>query len=280
VALSSEFQVEYGELLTGDGTPYDITSITGLRDLPDMRTQDTPRVGRHGDSSGDDLASGKVVTVEYELVGSSEEIHAALLALEAATAPAGLKSWRIRLPGASDRFMRAKPRRRSIPLDVRHVLGVASCVVQWYAPDPRLYAAAEAELSTGPGGAGTGGITPPLTPPVVPGGSTVGGRITVVNDGNVPAPLRLRVTGPVPGFDLQHLGLGRTIRYRQAVAAGDWVEFDSDARTVLLNGTASRRTFMSGAWFDAEPGLNELLFLPTGAAAGSLFTARFRSAWL
>jgi hypothetical protein len=265
----------------GAGQTWRLSALTGIDELPNQRTQDLPRAHDDGDYPGEDFSAARVVQATLLCRGPQQ---ADLTAIRHASRPTQFADQALVIagyPGYPDLRIVGRWRNRAIPADQGLQSGaLARAVLQFYAPDPRLYAAVESVLTTGPGASTSGGLAPPLTPPLTPSGSATGGQLQATNVGNTTTRPLLRVNGPVPGFDLLQLTTGRALRYRQAIAAGDFVVIDTDARSVLLNGVASRRSALSGAWWDLPPGTSDIRYLPTGLAEGSSFELRWRSAWL
>jgi hypothetical protein len=86
MTISQDWQAELNGLLIGSGTAYDIVSITGLDDLPDVRVNDSARPSDHGLFAGNDYAGGRTVEMELDITGQ-------------VTASA------IRLPGTSGNYL-------------------------------------------------------------------------------------------------------------------------------------------------------------------------------
>ena len=63
---------------------------------------------------------------------------------------------------------------------------------------------------------------------------------------------------------------------------GEFLVIDTDARSVLLQGTASRRsTMLPGSdWFALKPGATPVLFRARDYAPAARLTAEWRDAWL
>lgn len=147
--------------------------------------------------------------------------------------------------------------------------------VQLRAPDPRKY-------SLGPSTSGTflpsmsGGRTYPLTYPRVYGVVGSGGIAAFENSGTYDSPGKIRIYGPITNPSIEHLELGVTMSFNVVIDQGDFLEIDLDARTILLNGSISRRSAMSNQsrWFTFQPATNTLRFngsqhiLPRGPLAG------------
>jgi hypothetical protein len=261
----------------GAGEPLRITDLSGLDDLPAIHTFDSERPGVDGLDFGVDLRGGRII--EVNLVGKPTDPTGTLQALRSALVDGDSTLVVTGLPGLPDLQLAGRIRRRKINTDRDMANRVIRCAFDFECADPRLYDAVETVLTTGPGTASGTGLTPPLTPPLTPGGSAVGGNVTAVNNGIRTTLPRVRVDGPVTAFSLLNATTSRKLTYLQALAAGEYVDIDFDARTVLLNGTANRRAYTFGAWWDLPPGSSSVFYLPADAAVGSLMTLRFRSAY-
>jgi hypothetical protein len=264
-------------LLVGAGQELRIAEIRGLEDLPQYRTFDSPRTNADGMDFGTDLQSGRII--EVDCVGRPSDSATTLNDLRAALINQ-MGSLRVDgMPGLPSLLLAGRVRRRRLPTNRELASGVIRPSFDFECPDPRLFAAVETVLVASPGSAVGVGITPPLTPPLTTGGSAVGGHVQAVNEGIADTHPTFRVAGPVTAFSLLNSTTGRKLTYLQALAAGEWVDIDMDARTVLLNGTASRRAYMAGSWWSLPPGTSDVFYLPADAAVGSLMTLRFRSAY-
>ncbi len=88
------------------------------------------------------------------------------------------------------------------------------------------------------------------------------------------------INGPVVDPFLENTATGEIVRLTGTLDAGDYLVVDSDARTVLLNGTASRYSWVSpgSTWWQLEPGANSVRY---GATSGSgTGTLTSRSVWI
>jgi phage-related protein len=78
---------------------------------------------------------------------------------------------------------------------------------------------------------------------------------------------------------ITHQELGLTLAFNITIAAGDYLLVDSNARTVLLNGTASRySTLVQPNWFDLSP-LTSNTIRFNGASGAGTMTFSYRNAW-
>lgn len=150
--------------------------------------------------------------------------------------------------------------------------------MQVTAPDPRKYGPA-LEVSTSMGGS-SGGVAFPLTFPLDFGVST-GGAVALPNDGTVKSWPLLRITGPVINPRILNPATGDSLRLAMTINAGEYVDIDTAARTVLLQGSASRRalTASTGEWLPVAPGGASFSFGADSYSAAAVLTVSARSAW-
>lgn len=146
------------------------------------------------------------------------------------------------------------------------------------APDPLKYGAIEKVASTNLPSS-TGGLTVPFTVPLSVDSVTVSGSATVENNGNLPSPPRVIVYGPVTDARLTNIATGETLFVNLTIEEGEYVDLDFATHTAYLNGTASRRGYISGTWFTLQPGVTEIAFnSPTYSATASAQIV-WRDAW-
>lgn len=161
---------------------------------------------------------------------------------------------------------------------------LASYSVMVTAPDPRRYAT-ELQSGTTMLPSSSGGLTLPYTLPYTISAVVVAGQIDALNSGSFETRPLLKIDGPVSQPQILALmpdGSVRVLAYSQDLATGEQLVIDTDTHSVILNGQASRRRFMSaiGPWPVIPPGetvsfqFRGATYNPTG-----MLTAQWRSAW-
>lgn len=121
-------------------------------------------------------------------------------------------------------------------------------------------------------------------PLVFPAGG--GGAVTVDNAGNMPADWVARVFGPCDDPIITNQTTGETVGFNGlTIAAGDYVEIDSTAHTVYVNGLAAASRYhllelSTLSWFRIQPGANSIGFSATSPGAVSKAEITFRSCYL
>jgi hypothetical protein len=121
-----------------------------------------------------------------------------------------------------------------------------------FCPDPLRYGSART-VSTGLPTSG-GGLAYPLTYPLDYGSLGNTGQLVLSNAGTADAPILFSVRGSLPqGFELSAAG-GR-LTYPVEVPAGQVIDIDTAAGTVLVESTASRRANLTSAdWLTVPAG--------------------------
>ena len=130
----------------------------------------------------------------------------------------------------------------------------------------------------------SGGRTYPATYPITYTGVTASGVITLNNAGNENAPVWFRVDGPIPagGWSITHRGKNRTLVFSNslALASGEFLTIDMDAREVLAQGQSPRSGWITNrGWFDLDPGQNDIAFSSAVYSSTALLTAQMMPAW-
>jgi len=276
--ITAPWQIELQGLLMGATTDYVVRAFDPWA-MPVVRSNDLPRAGQHGVLSGDDRLGERPVSATI-LIRPSTDIaeQAARRTLAGAWQPR-LSTATIGLWWMEDNGQKyvlfGKPRgsgsalQPTLPTEARFL-----------ATDPRIYAAAQTVLSTGLPTL-SGGLSFPASAPFVFGTAGAGGSLAASHNGTIETPWVATFTGPLVAPAIEHSGQARTLSLSGAsLAAGETLVIDSAARTVLLNGTASRYSWLAAtsSWFTLEPGSNALRF--TAASGSGTCQIAYRDAWL
>lgn len=273
--------VLFGGECTGLGV--DLIQVDGL-DMPELRTGDLVRPRDHGMLPGDDFLSGRTITVDLAVVGSSAtDLEAKLASLASMSYPLGSDEVELplvfQLPGQVKRRANARLRRRNYAYDINILAGhMQHVTLQFFATDPRIYDDVLQSLNILLPVA-TGGLSWPVSWPVAWSSSTSGGA-TFNNAGTFETRPIITFSGPLTSPNVQNVTTGKQWSSIFDLQSGDQLVVDFAQRTVLLNGTASRYSSVTAAsdWWTLVPGNNVITI---GAAAGSgSATIVARSAWI
>jgi hypothetical protein len=275
-------RVQWGDLTFGPGSPYAVTAIEGLDDLPDIRAEDVDRPGEHGDFTGPDFTGARVIPMKLGIhADSPNALRELSLALRNATQPQ-------RQPEPlqfldQDVLVWAKVRKRSIPYDAEYLWTIGDAVLEFYCADPYLYGLTERSAST-TAYSPAAGRSYPLNYPG--GGRTYGsagtsGRLTAVNAGASPAYPVLRLDGPVANPSVEQVG-GGALTVDATLQAGEYLLIDTRSRAVLFMGSSPRRSWVraGSSWPLLLPGSTEIAYrgsaLSGSPGQASLLTVTWR----
>jgi len=273
-------QVQWGDLVFGPGTPYGVTAIEGLDDLPDIREEDMGRPGQHGDYTGPDWTGPRTVQMKLGMVADSPDgLRALSIALRAATQPQ-------QQPAAlqfldQDILVWAKVRKRSIPYDAEYLWRIGDAALEFYCADPYLYGLTEQSAST-TAYSPAAGRTYPLVHPRSYGSAGASGRLTATNAGASPAYPVLRLDGPVANPSIEQTNTGSILVIDATLQAGEYLTIDTRSRAVLLMGSTPRRDWVraGSVWPLLLPGPNEIAYRGDALAGStdqpSLLTVTWR----
>ncbi|MBL1107347.1 phage tail family protein [Streptomyces sp. 5-8] len=272
--------VQWQGLTFGPGTPYAVTALDGLDDLPDIRSQDVERPGQHGDYSGPDWTGPRTITMKLGMhTDSPDALRDLSLALRAATQPQAQPAPLQFLD--QDMLVWGKVRKRSIPYDAEYLWSIGDAAIEWYCADPYVYGLDEKSAST-TAYSPSAGRTYPLTYPRSYGSAGTSGRLTAVNDGASAAFPVLRLDGPVAQPSVEQVTTGSILTLDATLQAGEYLLIDTRSRAVLLMGSSPRRTWVRAGsmWPLLQPGINELAYrgsaLPGAPGQTSLLTVTWR----
>ena len=284
--ITEDWQMEFRETLLGSGTSFDIVSVEGLLDLPDLQTSDRLRLRRHGLYPGDDFVATRAVTVAFEVDAPEvADLNTTMSTLLELTRP-GLEEspLSLQIPGVAGgglRRVNVRPRRRVVPVNLDFFYGLPIVTIQFVATDPRIYDGTPWLVLTAlPSGGG--GLLFPATPPLTFVASSDTGDVNAENDGTFPVSPIIRIDGPITDPTIENLEAGKTIELSIVVASGDYLLIDTEARSVMLNGTASRYSELTATseWWALEPGSNTIRFRSSTNTEDAVLSLSYRSAWL
>lgn len=274
------YQFERSGILFGAFTGMEHMSTAGLG-MPDVRRSDVVRPRDHGMIPGTNFLPGRTVDINLQVIGTSAaDLDAKLAQVASAGADVGLTEAPLvfLLPGESKRRINCRMTKRAVLVDGDYTFGKALVYLEFFATDPRLYDnVLTSQALTLP--SSSGGLAWPLGWPLG-WGTVVSGLVNVTNSGTFPTRPVVTFIGPLTSPSIQNVTTGLTWASNFDLQSGDQLVVDFDARTVLLNGTASRYSTVlaTSTWWELLAGVNQLRL---GASAGTgTATVVFRSAWI
>ena len=269
--LTADWEVEYSGLLLGGDTSYAWVG-DNVGSLPAVRTSRQMRLRQDGAHAGDSFLGVRTIQLIFEVYESTEAaFDTTIQALTEAFSPAGMKPLYLQKPGfALGRkvYINAEPVRMEIPGNLEHYHRIPTVTIELECADPLYYDDQTSSVVGLQLGQGVGGLSWPLTWPLN-WGTYQSGSIQAVNNGSRITYPTVTFTGPLVSPKLTNQTTGLHIEFDITLTASQTLVVDTGiARTVLLNGTASRYNTMTSdsTWFGLSPGGDYLRF---SAASGS-----------
>ena len=279
----ADYALSIGGLTLGPGTDYIVHRVDGFG-APIDRISDTPRPRRHGELAGSDYLDGRTVTIEITVRGDTPaetvaNLDALLAVWQPITDAGTVTALSYKFPGQAERQLYGRPRRLAADTD-RIIGNRISATLEYRAGDPLQYAATATTGAIGLSGT-AGGRTYSRTYPLTYGTST-STSLYVTNAGTFSTAPTFRITGPATNPKVENRATGESLAFAIVLTAGQTLDVDTDARTVILDGTASRySTLVTGStFFDLNPGTTELRFVADVYNATATLAVSFRSAWI
>ncbi|MGI5247766.1 hypothetical protein [Dactylosporangium sp. CA-139066] len=273
--------VQIGDIVCNSGVPDDAGVMWLCEEVegwgsPGSTLEVAQRSGDHGGWDGDAYLRPRVMTVKGLMSAPTAAAARDAMSRLYRAVPLGLSPLTVTEAGLARTCM---VRRQDDVL----ANAISTCDVEWSAQvvarDPRKYTA-EVSASTGLP-LTSGGLTWPVTWPMTWDATVASGRLSVTNAGDFPTRPRLRIAGPCQGPRVTFVGNGLALAWDLTLAAGQWLDVDTDKHTSLLNGQVSRSTLMlSRGWFEiAGQAQAEIAFTADAYDPAALLTVTYRSAW-
>ena len=236
------------------------------------------RAGMDGEDDETQYHGGRVVSVSATVWDVSLVDR-----LRAFTRPSLRPVLTYRPEGASRRRLRLRASSSSAPLSADLPTGVA-VQVQWRAPDGVAESVDEQVQLVNPAGDEDGrsyDLSFDRSWPESQGP----GRVEIVNEGSATAYPVFRIYGPLTDPLIENETSGRQLSFDIEVSQGDYLEVDTAARTIRLNGLEANNRydtldFPTSQWFGLRPGVNLIRFAPESSSAPAVCEVRWRGAWL
>lgn len=279
----SDYQLAIGDLVLGPGTDYIVHEIDGFG-APIERNGDTDRPRDHGAFYGLDYLGSRVLTITATVRGATpsevvDNVDALLAEWQPISEdPEETKPLSFAFPGHDWREFRGRPRRAKVTT-ARIIGNRAPVVLEYVAADPRQYGE-ESTASIGMASVSSGRAYP-RTYDVTYGGGT-SGFLDVENVGNFATRPVFTLHGPAANPSIEEVVSGLRMDFAITLAADEFLVIDTDARTVMLNGTASRyNTLVSGSRFiELAPGLSQIRFSADTFQGAASLDVTSSPAWL
>ncbi|MGE0138663.1 MAG: hypothetical protein AB7R77_12650 [Ilumatobacteraceae bacterium] len=280
MTITATFQAELDGVVIGRDTDYELAAAPQGFGLPEFRVSDHPLPFRDGEMAADDLLAARKLVFDVWVLGTTDaDAEANLAALRAAWRPRSTDvELRVRLAD-TEYAVFGRPRGCQAAIDFLRNGRTARARLEFKALDPRLYSASTTDAALTLATVAGTGMTFPLTFDLSFGGALSGGIVTATNAGLFATPWVATLNGDLVNPTLENVTTGEILSFTGTLNAGETLVIDQAARTVLLNGTSSRYSWVDvgSTFFDLEPGDNQIrLAADSGSGSGTL---TYRSAW-
>lgn len=274
--------MSYSGLTWGRNAEIEVTRITGISP-PDVRVDTVDKAEDHGAFVFARFLGPRAIMVEGNIVPADASTITLLedsmrLAFRPRKDP---DEFELKLPGwSSSRIANCVPTKFAYDIDSLYNLGKAAYAVQFIAEDPRLYDSNLLEVSFAPVGAITIGVDFPIDFPFTFGGGS-SGSVTIGNAGTFQTPPFVRIDGPATNPRIQNVTTGEELKVGMTIPAGEYLEIDFAAKTIMLDGSASRYGYLTAesVWWSLQPGANQISFFCDGQNEATQVSISWRSAW-
>lgn len=262
------------------GVAWYLQSLDGW-DSPEHRGGYTDRESDHGAWASPVYLGARPITLGGTIVAPTRELLEQ--AMDRLGAAAGLTDTVLTV---WESVPKQATVRRSGKLMMQYVTDTkATYSVMVTAADPRRYAVG-LRSGTAKLASTSGGLAPPLTPPLVSNAVTVSGEVTADNAGTVDTRPVFIIDGPVDSPQILAQmpdGSVKFLAYSQSLYTGDQLVISTDAKTCILNGSVSRRRFLTTpAGWPVIPASSAVTFQFRAAFynSGAQLTVSWRPAWM
>lgn len=280
-----DWQVQIGSVVMGPGTGYKILGIAGLGQ-GEIRKSDLVRPTAHGNYFGVDTYDGRQIVVKLYISGqgsasSALALYDALLTAWQLAPNQDTTQLTFQLPGRAGALGAiGRPRKISVTDDFASLKsGIIQLELEFFSAFHAIFSAAITPYIVSPAAATTG-RTYNKTYNYSYGGAA-SGNASVVNNGTTYYWPVINIAGPCINPFIQNVTTGQTFSTNITLAGGDVLTIDMDAKTMVLNGTASRmNAYVPGStWWYLIPGTNSILYNATSGNS-STATVQSRDAYL
>jgi hypothetical protein len=261
-----------GTILNTDsmGLPFvDVQQVTGL-DVAPLRATTREHTGHDGVYVDTHFASGRTIVVNANLYADPSDPDTLLDSLRADYASDVVRPFYFQLPNQALRFVNCQGGGLVYDLEGNRRTGMTPVQFTLLAADPYVYAYPPAVSAVSVPTLTTIGTGFNIAFNLAFGGTIPFFGATVTNGGTHTAYPLITITGPVTNPVLSDSYSGITMSFSITLAAGDVLVIDCRQKSVVLNGTVSRRTTMAGLqWISIPAGVSDTIFFTADSGTGS-----------
>jgi hypothetical protein len=267
----TNYQFQFGSFVFGANTPYVVTDVAGLEDLPQIRNQDDVKGYNDGMFTGRDFYGGRNITFTMNvLAGNGNTAQANFNLFQAALNPQQFGTTALQFllsPSDTAKTIQARVRSRVALLNPEYTYGLIRAQISLFCPDPRYYDGTNSIIYLSP--STPSGRTYNRTYNVTYGGGSLTSNGTIVNSGWAATGPLVTITGPAVNPVVSNVTTGQSITINYTMGASDVLTLDLNNRLVTLNNSPARNLMANNSqWFTAAPGNTTLSFTATSFTVG------------
>lgn len=240
----------------------DITKVTGLDNAP-FRSTERDHEGMDGGFMDAEFEKGRTIVLEgMAYCNDADDVETYLDGLKANWGPSrSLVKFYYKAPGVSERMLNVKPLGVRYDVNEMRRTGCTDIQFQCYAEDPRIYNSDLITVTIGQGVAVASGMSFPFASPFGFGDVISPATANVQNLGNRSTPAVITIPGPVTNPRIYNDTTGDELIFNITLEASDTLVIDLYYKTVMLNGTANRRSTLADPdWFLLQVGDNYMRY--------------------
>lgn len=279
-----DWQMQIGSVLMGPTTSYIVTGVDGFGQGA-VRVGDLARPQVSGTYYGTDTYDARSLTIDITISGQGSAAQCmanydALMAAWQLPYGADTTTLTFQVPGRQTLAMIGRPRKVAVTDSFASLKsGFIVLTLEFYSAFYQVFGSAVTPYTVSPASATTG-RSYNRTYSYNYGGSASGNAL-VPNNGTTPYWPTVVINGPCTNPFVQNVTTGQTLSFQTVLGGSDVLTVDMDARTVLLNGTASRTNavLVGSQFWPLLAGNNNILFNAT-AAGGATAVVQARDAYL
>lgn len=261
------------------GLPFiDVSEVDGIDNAP-LRTATDEHQGMDGTYIDTPYMSSRTIVITGTLYAPPGDPDTLLNQLKQQYGDPTVRPWYFQHPGQPTKFINCQGGglrynvdggRRSNKTDIQATL---------LAEDPYIYDYPGSSSQVGVPTLAILGMSFNVSFNMGFGGAIPNYGASVTNNGNHTAYPIITITGPTVNPVLVDAN-GITMSFSITLAAGDVLVVDCRQKSVVLNGTVSRRTALAGLkWFSVAPGASDTVFFTADSGSGSATIQLWNTYW-
>ncbi len=261
-----------GTVLNTDsiGLPFvDVLRVSGLDTAP-LRTSTDEHQGMDGTYIDTPFLSSRTIVIEGNLYANPSDPDTLLNSLRADYANSAVRPFYIQLPGQTTKFVNCQGGGIVYDVGMGRRVGMTPVQMTLLAEDPYIYDYPPQRVSVAVPTLSVLGTSFNMSFNVGFGGALPNYGATVSNNGTHTAYPLITITGPVTNPVLTDSYSGTSMALSISLSAGDILVIDTRLKSIVLNGTVSRRTAMAGLkWISVPPGISDTISFTADSGTGS-----------